>query len=304
MIEREFVAQRTKEYQIKKFIEEKLQGVGISQIRLKKIPMGEKIILETSRPSLIVGKRGVNIREMTKTLKHKFRLENPQIEITEVKDIFLDPQIVADRIAGALERYGLSRFKGVGHKMMEQVMNSGAKGVEVVIAGKVPSARARSWRFYKGYLKKCGDIAIVGVRKAQATALLKTGIVGIKVAIMPPNLRLPDHIEVLQEATQVIEELAMEKEKKAAEEKAAAEKPKRKRVAKKKKAEERKEEIATGSTAVEEVKQEVPAEETSAETVMQEAAPEASVAVEETLAEEKNPTPEVVEGEKGIEEEK
>ena len=216
MIEREFVAQRTKEYQIKKFIEEKLQGVGISQIRLKKIPMGEKIILETSRPSLIVGKRGVNIREMTKTLKHKFRLENPQIEITEVKDIFLDPQIVADRIAGALERYGLSRFKGVGHKMMEQVMNSGAKGVEVVIAGKVPSARARSWRFYKGYLKKCGDIAIVGVRKAQATALLKTGIVGIKVAIMPPNLRLPDHIEVLQEATQVIEELAAEKEQKAA----------------------------------------------------------------------------------------
>lgn len=292
MIEREFVAQRTKEYQIKKFIEEKLQGVGISQIRLKKIPMGEKIILETSRPSLIVGKRGVNIREMTKTLKHKFRLENPQIEITEVKDIFLDPQIVADRIAGALERYGLSRFKGVGHKMMEQVMNSGAKGVEVVIAGKVPSARARSWRFYKGYLKKCGDIAIVGVRKAQATALLKTGIVGIKVAIMPPNLRLPDHIEVLQEATQVIEELAMEKEKKAAEEKAAAEKPKRKRVAKKKKAEERKEEIATGSTAVEEVKQEVPAEETSAETVMREAAPEAPVAVEET------PAAEVVEGEK------
>ena len=294
MIEREFVAQRTKEYQIKKFIEEKLQGVGISQIRLKKIPMGEKIILETSRPSLIVGKRGVNIREMTKTLKHKFRLENPQIEITEVKDIFLDPQIVADRIAGALERYGLSRFKGVGHKMMEQVMNSGAKGVEVVIAGKVPSARARSWRFYKGYLKKCGDIAIVGVRKAQATALLKTGIVGIKVAIMPPNLRLPDHIEVLQEATQVIEELAMEKEKKAAEEKAAAEKPKRKRPAKKRKKEEGKSEEHKEGTesAAEEVKQEVPAEETSAEPVMQEAAPEASVAVEET------PAAEVVEGEK------
>ncbi|HLC97795.1 MAG TPA: 30S ribosomal protein S3 [Candidatus Nanoarchaeia archaeon] len=294
MIEREFVAQRTKEYQIKKFIEEKLQGVGISQIRLKKIPMGEKIILETSRPSLIVGKRGVNIREMTKTLKHKFRLENPQIEITEVKDIFLDPQIVADRIAGALERYGLSRFKGVGHKMMEQVMNSGAKGVEVVIAGKVPSARARSWRFYKGYLKKCGDIAIVGVRKAQATALLKTGIVGIKVAIMPPNLRLPDHIEVLQEATQVIEELAMEKEKKAAEEKAAAEKPKRKRPAKKRKKEEGKSEEHKEGTesAAEEVKQEVPAEETSAETVMREAAPEAPVAVEET------PAAEVVEGEK------
>ena len=45
-------------------------------------------------------------------------------------------------------------------------MNAGALGVEIIISGKVPSARAKSWRFYTGYLKKCGDVAL-SVRTAK-----------------------------------------------------------------------------------------------------------------------------------------
>lgn len=198
MIERDFVAQKTKEYYIKKYIEERLKGVGISLIKLKKIPLGEKIVIYTSKPSLIVGSKGSNIRDITKALKKDFNLENPQIEINEVRDIFLDAAIVADRIASSLERFGSARFKGVAHKIMENVMNSGARGIEIVISGKIPGARAKSWRFYQGYLKKCGDTAIEGVRKAQSMALLKTGVIGVKVAIMPPDLVLPDTIIIIQ----------------------------------------------------------------------------------------------------------
>src|SRR3989338_11093774 len=104
MIERQFIAQKTKEYYIKQYIENKLKGVGISQIKLKKIPLGEKIIIFTSRPSLIVGSRGANIRDLTKALKVDFKLENPQIEINEIKNIFLDAHVVAERIAGSLEK--------------------------------------------------------------------------------------------------------------------------------------------------------------------------------------------------------
>ena len=222
MIERDFIAQKTKEYYIKKHIESKLEKVGISSIKLKKIPLGEKIIIETSRPSLIVGSKGSNIRELTKTLKTKFKLENPQIEINEVKDIFLDPHIVAERIASSLERFGASRFKGVGHKTMENVMNAGALGVEIIISGKIPSSRAKNWRFYLGYLKKCGDVAIHGVKRAQTVALLKSGIIGIKVAIMPSDLILPDHIEILAEPQQIVEEIEVE------------EKPTKKKTTKKK----------------------------------------------------------------------
>ena len=205
MIERELIAQKGKELAIRQFIEQRLPKVGISQIKLKKIPLGEKIIISTSRPSLIVGSKGANIKDLTSLLKKKFNLENPQIEINEVRDIFLDAHIVAEKIASSLERFGSARFKSIGHKVMENIMNSGALGVEITLSGKIPGARAKSWRFYQGYLKKCGDIAVVGVQKAQAAALLKTGIIGIKVAIMPPNLEMPDNIEVLTEAKAVPE---------------------------------------------------------------------------------------------------
>ncbi len=202
MIERQFIAQKTKEYYIKQYIENKLKGVGISQIKLKKIPLGEKIIIYTSRPSLIVGSRGANIRDLTRVLKQDFKLENPQIEINEVKNPFIDAMIVAERIASSLERFGSARFKSIGHKVMENVIKSGALGIEVIISGKIPGARAKSWRFYQGYLKKCGDIAMTGVQKAKTAALLKTGIIGIQVSIMPPDIVLPDYVHIRKELLQ------------------------------------------------------------------------------------------------------
>ena len=221
MIEREFVAQKTKEYYIKKFIESKLSKVGLSSIKLKKIPMGEKIIIETSKPSLIVGSKGTNIKELTLTLKKEFKLENPQIEINEVKNIFLDPIIVADKIAGSLERFGSARFKGVGHKIMENVINSGALGIEIVLSGKIPSARAKSWRFYQGYLKKCGQSA-TEIKSAYAYAQLKSGTVGIQVRIMPPNLILPDDISIKDDELIQQESLAQAAKSSKESEKAAA----------------------------------------------------------------------------------
>ncbi|MEW5896920.1 MAG: 30S ribosomal protein S3 [Nanoarchaeota archaeon] len=211
MIEREFIAQKTREYYIQKFVEKSLGNVGISSIKLKKIPLGERIVINTSRPSLIVGSRGSNIRALTKTLKKEFNLENPQIEINEVKEIFLDANIVAEKIVASLERFGSARFKGVGHKMMENVMNAGAMGVEIIISGKIPGARAKSWRFYTGYLKKCGDVAISDVRIAKKAALLKSGIIGVKVSIMPPGLVLPDSVELLSEPKVEEESGSMEK---------------------------------------------------------------------------------------------
>lgn len=261
MIEREFISQKTKEYYIKKYIEEKMKGAGISQITLKKIPLGEKIIISTARPSLIIGSKGSNIKSLTKTLKSDFNLENPQIEINEVNEIFLDASVVAERIASSLEKFGSARFKSIGHKIMENVLNSGALGIELIISGKIPGARARSWRFYQGYLKKCGDVAIAGVRKAQKYALLKSGIIGIKVAIMPPNLVLPDHIKILDQPIQAVEEIT-ERESDPKNNVARKKSSSKKTYSKKKAKEEKKElsgEHAYPQTAHEEVAEE-PAE--------------------------------------------
>ena len=203
MIERKFVAQKIKEFQIQEYITQNLEKVGHSHTKMVKTPLGEKIIIYTSRPGLIVGRKGQNIKQLTKTLKKKFDLENPQIEISEVENPNLDANIVAEKIVDALERFGSEKFKAIGHKIMTSVMKSGALGIEIVVSGKVPSARAKSWRFYSGYLKKCGDVAITGVRRADSQAQLKTGVIGVKVKIMPPDIKLPDDIELIERENSV-----------------------------------------------------------------------------------------------------
>jgi len=213
MIERKFIAQKIKEFQIQEFVGATLKNVGHSHTKMLKTPLGEKIVIHASRPGLIVGRKGQNIKQLTKTLKKKFNLENPQIEISEVENINLNANIVAERISSSLEKFGTQKFKGIGHKVMTDVMNSGALGIEVLISGKVPSSRAKSWRFYQGYLKKCGDIALVGVKRSYKIARLKTGVVGIKVSLMPPDIRLPDDIKLLSEKEEVIEEVKKEGKK-------------------------------------------------------------------------------------------
>ncbi|MDP6648072.1 MAG: 30S ribosomal protein S3 [Candidatus Woesearchaeota archaeon] len=206
MIERKFVAQKMKESQIEEYITKSLENVGHSHTKMVKTPLGEKIIIFTSRPGLIVGRKGQNIKQLTKTLKKRFDLENPQIEISEVDNPNLDANIVVEKIIDALEKFGSSKFKSIGHKIMTDVMRAGALGIEIVVSGKVPSARARSWRFYSGYLKKCGDISM-SVRRSNAQAQLKTGIVGVKVSIMPPDIKLPDNIELIDTKETKVDEV-------------------------------------------------------------------------------------------------
>ncbi|MFT4303264.1 MAG: 30S ribosomal protein S3 [Candidatus Woesearchaeota archaeon] len=214
MIETKFIQEIVKEFQITEFIAESLNNVGFSHAEVHKTPLGEKIIIYASRPGLIVGRKGENIQKLTKIMKSKFRLENPQIEIVEVERPLLNPIIVAERIASSLERFGLSKFKGIGHKMLTDVMGDGAQGIEILISGKIPSSRAKRWRFYQGYLKKSGDLAVSGVKKAYAQAKLKTGVVGIQVRIMPPDLQLPDKVIEKTEITVADVEVKSKKSKK------------------------------------------------------------------------------------------
>ena len=213
MIERDFVSRKKKEFQIQEFIKENLRGVGLSHSRVQRTPLGEKIVIYASRPGLIIGGGGTNIKKLTRDLKKKFGLENPQIEISELENVNLIAATVAERIAVALEKYGTMRFKAIGHKTMADVLNAGAKGIEILVSGKIPSARARTWRFYQGYIKKCGNAAVTIVDTAYEIAKIKSGIVGIKVSIMPPGVRLPDDVQ-LQEMDPATEEAVSAEESK------------------------------------------------------------------------------------------
>ncbi|MBR9692381.1 30S ribosomal protein S3 [Candidatus Woesearchaeota archaeon] len=278
-IERKFVSQNLKEFRIKEFVSSELSRVGLSSIKLQRTPLGDKIIISASRPGLVVGRAGSNIQKLTAALKEEFNLENPQIEIEEVAKIGLDANIIAEMIVNSLERFGSQRFKGVGHRALHDIMDAGALGAEILISGKIPSQRARTWRFYQGYLKKCGDVAITGVDVAYKTAVLKSGAVGVKVSLMPPTTILPDRILVMEPDEPTVEEVKGKDAEKIAE-KVAEAAPDVKEEAKKpkKKAAPKKESKDTPKTPKKEVKEE-----------KKEAPKEKPAEKEEKKAEEKKP---------------
>lgn len=216
MIEREFIREKAKYVKIKEYISNTIsKNAGIGKVAIEKTPLGEKIIINAVRPGLIIGRGGKSITSLTTVLKTKFKLENPQIEVKEITTPSIHAAVVAKNIASSLERFGPSRFKATGYRALQNIMNSGALGAEIRIGGRgVPGQKARSWRFYSGYMKKRGEVAFSGVDSAKARADLKSGTVGIQVKIMPPNLALPDRVGfkeiIIEEAKEEVE--APEKE--------------------------------------------------------------------------------------------
>jgi small subunit ribosomal protein S3 len=203
MDEKKFVQFKKREYALKKYVWNNLGKGKVSSIKVEYTPVGEKIVVSTDKPGLIIGSRGEKIDNLTKVLKMRFKLENPNIEINEIRNSNLDAQLVADRIALDLERFGNLKFKTIAYKELTKIMKAGALGVELRLSGKLPSDRAKSWRFAAGYLKKVGDSAKV-VGRAQSTALTKLGISGIKVSILPPDALINDKIIINDELKNLI----------------------------------------------------------------------------------------------------
>ncbi len=229
MDEKKFVQLKEEELEVREYIKHSLGKGRISEVSIEYTPVGEKIIVSTSRPGQVIGTRGDKINELTSTLKRRFKLDNPHIEIREITEPLFDAQLVADEIALGLERKGSLKFKLIAYRMLEDIIRAGALGAEIVLSGKLPSDRAKSWRFAQGYLKKTGDPAKV-VNRAMAQAKTMSGVIGIKVSILPANAHIHDRIVVDASLIQAMR-TGMEN---AEAERIAAEAPKKKKSTKKK----------------------------------------------------------------------
>src|SRR4030067_1047779 len=86
MEERNIVKFKKDEFAIKEYIKSILGKGKISKSRIEYTPIGEKVIVSTNKPGLVIGKRGEKIEELTNVLKTKFKLENPRVEIEEIKN--------------------------------------------------------------------------------------------------------------------------------------------------------------------------------------------------------------------------
>lgn len=228
MEERNTVKSKKEEFAIREDIKKSLGKGKISKVRIEYTPIGEKVIISTNKPGLIIGRSGAKIKELTRMLKTKFKLENLNIEIDEIRQPEFDAQTMADEIALGLERFGPLKFKVLAYRTLQKIMNAGALGVEIRLSGKLPGARAKHWRFAQGYLKKTGDSAKL-VDRAQARAETKPGTVGIKVAILSPYIQLKEKIEIDENLIKKLKENSIEKPEPEKTQKIKSKKPNKKK---------------------------------------------------------------------------
>ncbi len=201
MIEKKFVEEKKQEFEIKEFIRKKLGKGKVSEVKIERTPIGEKIVISTTKPGLVIGRSGEIIQDIGRVLKEHFNLENPQIEVSEILNPLFDAQTVADNIATALENLGPLSFKLIAYKELEKMIRGGALGAEIRLSGRLPSERAKSWRFGFGYLKKTGETTKV-VNKAKAVAFTQPGAVGVKVSVVPSDVKIPDKITINYESVE------------------------------------------------------------------------------------------------------
>ncbi len=159
MIERYFIEQGIKKIRLEDYFKKKLNRAGFTGMKIDKTPLVTRVTLRVAKPGLAIGKKGSTIKNLTADLESKFGIDNPQIEIQQIEKPELDAAAMVDKIVALLSR-GYS-WRSVAFRSIEDIMNAGAQGVELVFKGKLAGkgGRKRKERIAKGYMKKAGEQA-------------------------------------------------------------------------------------------------------------------------------------------------
>lgn len=195
MIERKFVKEGVSRSNLNQFLENKLKRAGFIGVEIQKTPIATRVAIKVERPGLVIGRKGSSIKMLTEDIEKEFGFDNVQIKVEEVGIPELDAMVMARRISGSIER-GINPRRVINFAL-EKIMQAGARGAEIIIAGKLigKGGKAKKERISAGYLKKAGDMTKL-VRVAQAQALKKAGTIGITVKIIPPDVVFPDKVDI------------------------------------------------------------------------------------------------------------
>ncbi|WP_456368945.1 30S ribosomal protein S3 [Geoglobus sp.] len=192
-VERKFVEERVRKLRVKEWIVDEVRNAGFGGIDIVRTPLGTQVTLFVERPGLVIGRGGRRIRKLTEKLK-EFGLDNPQVAVDEIEKPEFNAQLMASLLARALERGWY--FRKAGYRFLYRIMESGAKGCEIEISGKLTSERARTEKFVAGTIVHTGEPAESMVNEGFDIAIKKLGVYGVRVRIIPPDVELPDEIHV------------------------------------------------------------------------------------------------------------
>lgn len=202
-IVREMLKERVRRVQVHDHVQKRTTRAGFGGLSIQRTPLGTHVRIAAERPGLVIGRKGSDIQRLTDELERKFGYENLQVEAGEVTRFALNPLIMAAKVANALERGW--NYRRAGNSMLQRIMDAGARGCQITIAGKLTGLRHRTEKFLSGHIKFCGEPALELMDVGIAQAKLKPGTIGVKVAIMKPDAVLPAEITIVKPVVETVE---------------------------------------------------------------------------------------------------
>lgn len=180
----EFAKYVVEDANIRKYIKQTFPTAQVSNIEIERVIDRIKVIIHTSRPGVIIGRRGADIDRLREDLQNMVN-KQVDIELREIKNPALDAQLVAENIAFQLEKR--VAYRRAVKRAIQLAMEGGAKGIKIVMGGRLAGAEiARSETF------KMGKIPLQTIRAdidyATCGALTVYGYVGVKVWIYKGDL--------------------------------------------------------------------------------------------------------------------
>jgi small subunit ribosomal protein S3 len=164
---------------IRNYLKKRLEHGGISCIGIERTAKRVTVTIHTSRPGIIIGKKGEEVERLKGELQHLTQKEI-QINIKEVKKPEMDAQLVADNIARQVEKR--VSYKKAIKKSIATAIRMGSEGIKIGISGRLNGAEiARRETFKEGRTPLHTLRAIIDY--ATATAVTTYGTIGIKVWI-------------------------------------------------------------------------------------------------------------------------
>ncbi|MFH0938610.1 MAG: 30S ribosomal protein S3 [Planctomycetota bacterium] len=187
---------------IKKFIKSSLKQAGLSKIEIERAGDETRVFLFTSRPGVVIGKKGAEIDKLRNELQKKFSkngsVKKIQVNIREIAKPELDAQLVAEGIAEQLLKR--ASFRRTVKKAVEATMAQGALGVKVIVAGRLGGAEiARTEPYMVGALPL--HTLTADVEYGLAEAFTKYGVIGVKCWIYKGKIQKESlEVQAMQEA--------------------------------------------------------------------------------------------------------
>ncbi|KAJ1985249.1 40S ribosomal protein S3 [Dimargaris cristalligena] len=230
---RKFVADGVFYAELNEFLQRSLGEEGYSGVEVRVTPARTEIIIRATHPQDVLGEKGRRIRELTSIVQKRFGFAENTVELFAEKvnarglcAIAQCESLKYKLLAGIAVRracYGVLRY----------VMESGAKGCEVIVSGKLRAARAKSMKFSDGFMIHSGQPAKDYIDFAVRHVEMRQGVLGIKVKIMldwdptgrlGPKNPLPDMVTILEpkEEAPILHPISQDFQERAAPAEAAA----------------------------------------------------------------------------------